>query len=407
MKRDLNVEQLGQVFTPAAIVDLMVGLRRNRGRLLEPSAGHGAFSRRFAQCVAIEADASVAPPGATIMDFFAYPPRERFETVIGNPPYVRYQDIPASTRALLSGEMFDGRSNLSLFFIEKCVRHLLPGGELIFIVPREFIKLTAARKLNAWLYEQGTFTHWIETGDTRIFDGAVPNCAIFRFVRGDYSRRTRYRLLGDTRWDEREFVHIDGQLAFTHAHLTVPLAELFDVKVGAVSGADDVFRHPGGNLELVCSTTIDTGETRRMLYNIRHPHLEQFKERLLRRRVRRFDEANWWRWGRAYHESDRPRIYVNCKTRRRRPFFTHDCRAYDGAILALFPRIAGMSLPGAIELLNTAVPWDELGFVVDGRYLFSQRTLQTLILPDCFAQLRRPSAIAHARRSSASTCGNA
>ena len=52
-----------------------------------------------------------------------------------------------------------------------------PGGELVFIVPREFIKLTAARKLNAWLYAQGSITHFYETGDARVFDEHTPNCA--------------------------------------------------------------------------------------------------------------------------------------------------------------------------------------------------------------------------------------
>lgn len=389
MKRGFDVEQLGQVFTPPAIVDLMIGLLKNRGRVLEPAAGNGAFSRRLKRCIAIEIDKRVAPKGALVTDFFAYPLSERFGAVIGNPPYVRYQDIPDDTKRLLDGTMFDGRSNLALFFIEKGVRHLRTGGELIFIVPRDFIKLTAARKLNTWLYEEGTITHWIETGDTPIFHGAVPNCAIFRFIRGDFSRRTKHRTLGDANWDEREFVHIEGQLAFTHAHLAVPMSTLFDVKVGAVSGADEVFEHPAGNLDLVCSTTIDTGKTRRMIYNVKHRHLNKFKERLIQRRVRHFDERNWWTWGRTYYASPGPRIYVNGKTRRARPFFTHECTAYDGSILALFPKIPGMDIKRAIELLNTAVPWSELGFVVDGRFIFSQRTLQTLILPECFAELRR------------------
>jgi adenine-specific DNA-methyltransferase len=51
-------------------------------------------------------------------------------------------------------------------------------------VPREFIKLTAAKKLNAWLYEQGSITHFYETGDTRVFGEHTPNCAIFRFEKG-------------------------------------------------------------------------------------------------------------------------------------------------------------------------------------------------------------------------------
>lgn len=279
-RRKLNVEGLGQVFTPANVVDVMLSLRRRRGRVLEPSCGDGAFSKRIPGCVAIELDRSVAPAGSMVMDFFAYPTSERFSTIIGNPPYVKYQDIDRSTRPLLDGSMFDGRSNLALFFIAKAVEHLKPGGELIFIVPREFIKLTAAQKMNRWLFEHGTITHWVETGDTRLFQGAVPNCAIFRYELGNFSRRTQYRTW-QTNWEDREFAEFSGQLAFTRTHLSVPLTTLFDVKVGAVSGADDLFLHPDGNLDFVCSKTIDTGETRRMLYNVKHPSLKRHEALLL------------------------------------------------------------------------------------------------------------------------------
>ncbi|WP_324256037.1 class I SAM-dependent methyltransferase [Niveibacterium sp. 24ML] len=395
MKRRLDVERLGQVFTPPAVVKLMLGLRQCRGRILEPSCGDGAFSRHLPGCVAIELDRRVAPDYAICGDFFAYPTSERFSTVLGNPPYVKYQDISIETRRLLDGSLFDGRSNLALFFIEKAVRHLQPHGELIFIVPREFIKLTAARKLNRWLYENGTITHWIETGDTRLFDGAVPNCAIFRYELGNFTRQTQFREWhGD--WQTRDFVEMDGQLTFPREHLSVPLASLFEVKVGAVSGADGVFEHPEGNVEFVCSKTIDTGQTRRMLYNVKHDALQPYRAQLLQRRVRKFDDANWWMWGRAFHDAPgRPRIYVNGRTRRAAPFFTHPCEAYDGSILALFPKVEGMDLAYAINLLNSAVPWPDLGFVVDGRFVFSQRSLQTLLLPESFNALRRPRAVLH------------
>lgn len=390
MKRKLNVQALGQVFTPPAVVALMLGLRKRGGRVLEPSCGDGAFAQHLPGCVAIELDPKVAPDYALNLDFFAYPDHERFATVIGNPPYVKYQDIAADTKRLLDGTFFDGRSNLALFFIEKAVRHLCPRGELIFIVPREFIKLTAARKLNQWLFEQGTITHWIETGDTRLFEGAVPNCAIFRYELGDFSRKTEYREWNGT-WETREFVAMDGQLTFPREHLCVPLASLFDVKVGAVSGADKIFESASGNCEFVCSKTIDTGRTRRMIYNVKHPSLALYKSTLLRRRVKKFDETNWWMWGRSFHDAPgRPRIYVNGRTRRPEPFFLHECEAYDGSMLALFPKIEGMDIQRAMELLNTAVPWSELGFVVDGRFIFSQRSLQTLMLPDAFNELRKP-----------------
>jgi adenine-specific DNA-methyltransferase len=393
LKHKLDVKGLGQVFTPTQVVEQMLALRKRRGRVLEPSCGDGAFVRHLSGCVAIELDSRVAPNYALNLDFFAYPLTERFSTVIGNPPYVKYQDISAETKRLLDRTLFDSRSNLALFFIEKAVRHLRPGGELIFIVPREFIKLTSARKLNHWLFEQGTITHWIETGDTRLFDGAVPNCAIFRYELSNFTRKTQYREWSGS-WETREFVAMDGQLAFPKQQLSVPLASLFDVKVGAVSGADHVFEHAEGNSEFVCSKTIDTGKTRRMIYNSKHPALIPHKDLLLQRRVKTFDETNWWMWGRSFYDApDRPRIYVNGRTRRSAPFFTHECEAYDGSILALFPKIEGMDIQRAIELLNTSVPWGDLGFVVDGRFVFTQRSLQTVTLPEVFNELRKPQSV--------------
>ena len=379
-----DVINLGQVFTPPNVVAFMLDLCQNRGRILEPSSGDGAFFTTLIEqgrdCVGIELDPRVAPPGARVMDFFDYPETERFDSIIGNPPYVRYQDIADNTKAKLRSPLFDKRSNLFLFFIEKCVRHLNPGGELVFIVPREFIKLTAAKKMNAWLYEQGSITHFYETGDVRIFGEHTPNCAIFRFEKGRFDRRMT---------DGRTFTEVDGQLMFLRNDHQVRFSDIFTVKVGAVSGADSIYTHPAGNMEFVCSKTIETGETRRMLYGITHPHLEQHKTELLARRVREFDESNWWEWGRKFPLNRLPRIYVNGRTRKPTPFFLHDCLNFDGSILALFPRHTRISRRDLIEctmMLNHEVDWQQLGFVCDGRFLFTQRSLQTCLLPDKFSR---------------------
>jgi adenine-specific DNA-methyltransferase len=385
-----NVDQLGQVFTPPEVVDFMLDLCRNSGRVLEPAAGDGAFVRllreRGREHVAIEIDPRVAPAGAEVRDFFDYPVSEQFDTIVGNPPYVRFQDVAVDTRKRLKSDFFDGRSNLFLFFIEKCVRHLKPGGELVFIVPREFIKLTAARKLNAWLAGEGSITDFFETGDRRIFGEHTPNCAIFRFEKGRMERRMN---------DGRSFTEVDGQLMFLRDDYRVRFRDVFTVKVGAVSGADHIFTHPKGNMEFVCSKTVETGETRRMLYGIKHPHLDKYKAELLARRVRHFDESNWWQWGRAFPINLKPRIYVNGRTRKPAPFFLHDCNAFDGAVLALFAkneRIARRDLIECTMLLNHEVDWQELGFICDGRFLFTQRSLQTCLLPEKFARFLPPEA---------------
>lgn len=394
-----DVAKLGQVFTPPAIVEAMLALRRNRGRILEPSAGNGAFSYQLPHCVALEIDPHHAPADALVTDFFAYPESERFSTVIGNPPYVRFQDILPDTAIRLRSPLFDGRSNLCLFFIEKAIRHLEPGGELIFITPRDFLKATSAIQLNRWLFEKGTITDAIELGDSRVFAGALPNCLIWRFERGNFSRRTHYATLGAASnlkealahppWEERHFMEVGGHLLFTRADYPLRVRHLFSVKVGAVSGADNLYGSlDSGNRDFVCSHTIQTGCTRRMLWQAPgspapHPALHPHKERLISRRIRNFDESNWWQWGRGYPETDMPRLYVNQKTRQSRPFFLHPCPHFDGAVLALFPQRPEIDLSVLCAAMNE-VDWAELGFVCDGRFIFSQRSLENAPLPASF-----------------------
>lgn len=378
-----DIANLGQVFTPPEIVTRMLALRRNHGRVLDPACGDGAFSSRLPGCVAVEIDPTHCPAGALNIDFFAYPEDQKFATVIGNPPYVRARDILPETALRFASGLLDGHANLYLHFIEKCVRHLAPGGELILITPRDFLKASGAGRLNTWLYDQGTITDFEDLGDARIFAGAAPNCAIWRFEKGNASHR-----LGDG----RRMALSGGQLMFTRGIYSLPLASVFSVRVGAVSGADDIFGNADfANADFVCSKTAQSGATRRMIYLDREgpiSWLEQFKERLLARRVTRFDESNWWKWGRRHHVSDDPRIYVNGRTRNLRPFFLHPCRNYDGAVLALFPhraKLKAAELERLAQMLND-VDWSELGFVCDGRFLFSQRSLEQTLLPEAFAE---------------------
>ena len=398
----LDVAGLGQEFTPAVVVDAMLALRQNTDRVLEPSAGNGAFSSRLAGCVAIELDGRQAPEGARQMDFFAYPEREKFATVIGNPPYVRFQDIGPETRTWLARggylKLFDARSNLYLFFIEKALRHLEPGGELIFITPRDFMKSSNAVKMNVRLFARGTVTHAIELGDSRVFTDAVPNCLIWRFEADNFSRVTRYAAIGygdnldealpRPNWETRHFTEAHGHLMFTQGDYSLHLSDVATVKVGAVSGADEIYADEAhGNRSFVCSSTAATGHTQRMIWvepNDPPPKiLLAHKARLIARRVQPFDESNWWHWGRGYPRTDAPRVYVNGRTRQNRPFFLHDCKNFDGAVLAVFPRRPDVDLAAFRDTLN-AVDWQDLGFVCDGRFLFTQRSLENAPVPEVF-----------------------
>ncbi|WP_095225928.1 class I SAM-dependent methyltransferase [Helicobacter sp. 12S02634-8] len=361
----------------------MLGLMENYGSILEPSCGNGSFLDHLPNhAIGIEIDPSVIKnKNVKNIDFFAYGAENKFDTIIGNPPYIAHKNIPPNTKNLLMPykNIFDHRSNLYLFFIFKSILHLKQKGELIFITPRDFLKLTAATKLNHFLYQNGTITDFIDLGDKKIFDNAQPNCAIWRFEKNNFTRKTNIL---------KNFNCHQGQITFTNASYPILFKDLFFVKVGAVSGNDKLFTHSVfGNEDFVCSHTCKTNKTKKMIYNQYHPFLEAHKQALINRKIRKFTQSNWWQWGRDYFKSDCPRIYVNTKTRNKQPFFIHPTKAYDGSILAIFPRFqTDSSLLKEICDLFNHTNWEELGFVCDGRFLFSQKSLENCSLGENFAR---------------------
>ena len=371
-----KIKELGQVFTNEVIVDEMLSLRKNYGRVLEPSCGDGAFYNRIPGCIGIELDESVCPESALRMDFFDYPVTEKFDTIIGNPPYVQYKFIEKDTKSKLDMTLFNEKANLYLFFIKKCVDHLNPNGELIFIVPRELQKVTSARKLNEFLYANGSFKYIRETGDDRIFSDASPNCIIFRYVKGDMSHVLD---------DGRVFNVIGGNIVVSSdVESGITLQDIATVKVGEVSGCDEIFSNEEyGNKEFVCSQTRVTNETRKMIYETNIPYLYQFKDKLLERKAKPFDEKNWWTWVRTNKIGCEPRVYVNGRTRIADPFFLHPCCGFDGSVLGIFPKKPDVNLEEFRDMLN-GVDWESIGFKSGGRYLFTQKSLSNAPLPDTF-----------------------
>lgn len=350
---------LGQFFSPKVLVEKCISLIKNKNsRLLEPSCGDGAFSSLINDnSVFIEIDKSVISNKNVLnIDFFDYPTIEKFMTIIGNPPYVdnKFLEIRHKTNIKV-------QANLYLYFIEKCFYHLEVGGELIFIVPRDFIKATSAKSVNELLYKNGTITHFYDYGDAKLFREACPNICVFRYEKGNFTYLT------ETFLGKRHILINDGIISFSKSKDVIPLGDIFEIKVGAVSGKDELFLNDNGD-EFVYSKTATTGETRKMIYNRYDKSLEPHKQALLKRGIKKFNEENWWAWGRAVDfKEGSPRIYVNCKTRNQNPFFISKCDKWDGSVLALFPK-KNIDLDLAVNKLNS-IDWNDLGFVTGGRFV--------------------------------------
>jgi adenine-specific DNA-methyltransferase len=381
-----KIINLGQVYTPKEIVKMMFELSLNSGTILEPSSGDDAFVNYITKIssrdiTSIEIDPDNKSNNNIIMDFFDLGCDMKYDTIIGNPPYVSFKNITKNTLSKIHSIDFlngyDNRTNLYIYFIHKCIEHLNDNGEIIFITPREFIKSTSSIILNNFIYKNGTITDWYEFGDNIVFKGFNPTVVVWRFQKNQFNRKCK------TNEGVKNFLLSDGQIVFTNSTHKIKFNDIFNVKVGAVSGLDKIFADSDGNKEFVCSYTKSSGKLKKMFYNMKHDKLFNNKSLLLNRKIKKFDENNWWLWGRGYYDTEDDRIYVNCKTRDMKPFFTNPCKSYDGSVLAIFPKLP-LDMEIAVTLLND-VDWNDLGFKVGGRLCFTQKSLENSYLPDTFS----------------------
>jgi adenine-specific DNA-methyltransferase len=217
----------GAYFTPAPIVDYLTrwALAGGPARVLEPCCGDGAFLRAIAArrpernlnlvVDAIEIDEasaqsarSLAPALAhtgavldvTHADFFQWlegqGEQARWEAVVGNPPYVRYQYLDASQRdraarlCARAGVTLSKRTNAWVPFVIASAMHLTPGGRLAMVVPAEILHVIHADGLRKWLEREMssvTVVHLRAMAFSGVLQGVVLLLAVRR--KKDHSRR--------------------------------------------------------------------------------------------------------------------------------------------------------------------------------------------------------------------------
>jgi adenine-specific DNA-methyltransferase len=96
----------------------------------------------------------------TVSDFFDVEPQASFDVVIGNPPYVRYQDFSGDARAkglsaaLAAGVRLTGLTSSWAPFTVHATRFLKPGGRLGLVLPAELLTVSYAAAVRRFLLER-------------------------------------------------------------------------------------------------------------------------------------------------------------------------------------------------------------------------------------------------------------
>ncbi len=397
-------EATGEVFTRPEVVAYMLDSVRHCGgvkslaglRVLEPSCGDGAFvlplveawlaetpdfwsaaSEAFlcacdisadsiaklrealksrlaaAGCPSVRADALLSR-WLVCDDFLLHDFGERFDVVIGNPPYIRFDDIPAAKqreyRARFSS--FSERCDIYVPFFEKSLTLLADQGVFSFICTNRFTKSSYGKRLRRLIADRFHVALYLNMEHAQPFVeevSAYPAIYVIDRKRGretcsatvdaaDSSTLRRVRMgsrkselnvfpqwyRGDAPWvstDCREREAAD-RIATTFPTIT-DSAEGTAIGIGVASGADDVYVNaqrvadiePNCLLPLVASEDIhggcvswneryllnpyDDDDDRRMRDLERYPHtaayLDSHAQKLKARYCARKHPHDWYR----------------------------------------------------------------------------------------------------------------
>ncbi len=295
-KQYSDIKLQGAVYTPTWVVDKIVDAVGYAGvgilgkTVLDPACGDGRFLRRVVsrilahsppderqknlQCVygwdidsqAVRAckqnlDALTAPYGLSI-DWnvsvqnallahnggdVLHTDTQRFDFIVGNPPYIRIQHLDATNRALVKQRFTfcqSGSTDIYAAFFELAYGLLKHSGICGFITPNSYIRTNTGRQLRDFFVRTQAITHIHNFGAVQIFDGYAAYTAITVFSKQSHPHITVYkcnsttdfkqshiayeRLQGQLFWDFSENIQCNGTKLKHIAHIFTGLATLAD-----------------------------------------------------------------------------------------------------------------------------------------------------------------------------------
>uniref|UniRef100_A0A6C0BX75 site-specific DNA-methyltransferase (adenine-specific) n=1 Tax=viral metagenome TaxID=1070528 RepID=A0A6C0BX75_9ZZZZ len=334
-------KQLGQYFTISNELQQFVfdKVKHKSKCLLEPSFGAGHLLKKFKehadnyQMVCCELDNTIQPviefnEHQTIIygDFMVQQFDKKFKTIIGNPPYIKQKT-----------------GNLYIKFIEKSYDHLDDDGELIFIVPSDFIKLTSASSIIEKMTQTGSFTDFLYPNNERLFEDASVDVIVFRYEKGVAGKHTVVN-------GKEMLCNVNkGIITFSDTEVIgTAIESLFNVYVGIVSGRDEIYRVPFGNIDVLS----DEEKLEQYIFTETFPsgiqeiddHLQLHKNELLERKIKKFTEKNWFEWGAPRNITSIKKywgnqcIYVKTLTRKKIVSFISTVQYFGGSLICLVPK---------------------------------------------------------------------
>jgi hypothetical protein len=113
-----------------------------------------------------------------------------FDLIIGNPPYVRQEQIKEQKPYFKEHyDCFTGTADLYVYFYERSIKLLRPGGMFAFITSNKWYRAAYGEKLRSWLAKNTRIHQLIDFGDAPVFTAiAYPTIIILERSAGELRR---------------------------------------------------------------------------------------------------------------------------------------------------------------------------------------------------------------------------
>ena len=302
-------------------------------------------------------------------DFMDQSITKTYQTIVGNPPYIKTK-----------------KGNLYIDFTEKCYNLLGDNGELIFIVPSDFLKLTCASKLLNTMMTNGAITHIFHPHNEKMFANASIDVIVFRYCKNNSIEKT-VLYNGVLRY----ITNSNGLITFGEdaANSSVLFQDYFDIYVGLVSGKEEVYKNEElGNMEVLNGE----GKIEKYIYVEKFPCqderinalLLQNKQVLIERKIRKFNENNWFEWGAPRNMTainaniGQDCIYIYNLSRKPTIAFLGGVNYFGGNLIMLKPKKT-CNLNNIAGYLNSNT--FKSNFMFSGRFKIGHRAISNSFIP--------------------------
>ncbi|MCL1937683.1 MAG: N-6 DNA methylase [Candidatus Azobacteroides sp.] len=301
----------GAFFTPTYIVDYIIDeiKPKENDRNIDPSSGCGAFLVGLVEYYHKQYNKSIRKTvrenlfGADILlynierakrllsiyalqyseileetdfnlyhrDSLRYHWTEKYDNVVGNPPYVKFQDLSNENREYLINHWDTcekGTFNLYFAFFELGYNILKENGQLGYITLNNYFTSLAGESLRNFLIHKKCLSKIIDFNSKKIFDVQTYTAiSFFKKCKNDFilydripDNQTPERFLPDVRYSENAILELNikkWRLLRTDEKKNInaietigtPIKQMFDICVGIATLKDEVFFIDGSNMD--------------------------------------------------------------------------------------------------------------------------------------------------------------